>query len=96
MVDMECSAECTDITATGTNITSPKGPAVFVCANIMSENEVRDVVSAWQDSEWGIDGNHSSTSIALVRRHETVLPFYAFPIVSPKTRAYYMIHKKEI
>ena len=41
VVDIECSAQCVDITATGTQITSPKGPSVYVCANVESENQVR-------------------------------------------------------
>lgn len=41
VVDMECSAACTDITATGTDISSPKGPAEYICANIASESQVR-------------------------------------------------------
>ena len=41
VVDLECSQECEDITASGTNITSPRGPATYVCKNIASESEVR-------------------------------------------------------
>lgn len=37
VVDLECSAECYDITATGTNLTSPKGQAVYYCKNVASE-----------------------------------------------------------
>ncbi|GJE94846.1 glycoside hydrolase family 28 protein [Phanerochaete sordida] len=40
VVDMECSAQCTDITASGTNITPPSGSPAFVCANIASESEL--------------------------------------------------------
>lgn len=40
VVDIECSAECVDITATGTSITSPKGASVYVCANIESEDQL--------------------------------------------------------
>ncbi|KAH0835561.1 hypothetical protein J3R83DRAFT_9265 [Lanmaoa asiatica] len=37
VVELECSAECYDITATGTNLTSPDGPAVYYCQNIANE-----------------------------------------------------------
>lgn len=40
VVDMECSAECTNITATGTHIVPPSGSAEFVCANIATVNEL--------------------------------------------------------
>ncbi|KAH9919866.1 glycoside hydrolase family 28 protein [Fomitopsis serialis] len=40
VVDLECSQECEDITASGIDITSPKGPATYVCQNIASENEL--------------------------------------------------------
>ncbi|KAI0077403.1 pectin lyase-like protein [Panus rudis PR-1116 ss-1] len=40
VVDMECSAQCNDITATGTHITSPNGTATYVCKNIMSANQL--------------------------------------------------------
>lgn len=52
VVDIECSAECTDITAAGTNITPPNGSPEFVCANIASVNEVRpraDIMSSLTD-----------------------------------------------
>lgn len=41
VVDLECSAECQDITATGTNLTAPNGTATYVCKNIASTAEVR-------------------------------------------------------
>ncbi|KAF8836104.1 glycoside hydrolase family 28 protein [Paxillus ammoniavirescens] len=37
VAELECSSECYDITATGTNLTSPKGPAVYYCQNIANE-----------------------------------------------------------
>lgn len=40
VVDLDCSQECEDITASGINITSPKGPATYVCKNVASEDEV--------------------------------------------------------
>ena len=41
VVDIECSAECTDITATGTDLRPPSGTAEYVCANVESTDEVR-------------------------------------------------------
>ncbi|KIP03359.1 glycoside hydrolase family 28 protein [Phlebiopsis gigantea 11061_1 CR5-6] len=41
VVDIECSAECADITATGTDIQPPSGSAEYVCANVASTDEVR-------------------------------------------------------
>jgi len=40
VVDLECSAECEDITATGTQLTAPNGTATYVCANIATLNEL--------------------------------------------------------
>lgn len=40
VVDLECSDECEDITATGIDITPPSGNATFICKNIASVNEV--------------------------------------------------------
>ncbi|KIJ62472.1 glycoside hydrolase family 28 protein [Hydnomerulius pinastri MD-312] len=40
VVDLECSSECYDITATGTNLTSPSGTAVYYCENIATESEL--------------------------------------------------------
>ena len=40
VVDLECSAECMDITATGTHITPPSGMPQFVCTNITTTSEV--------------------------------------------------------
>jgi hypothetical protein len=40
VVDLECSANCTDITAVGTHITPPSGSAAYVCKNISSTNQV--------------------------------------------------------
>ncbi|KAI0732704.1 pectin lyase-like protein [Fomitopsis betulina] len=40
VVDLDCSQECEDITASGINITSPKGPATYVCKNVASEDEL--------------------------------------------------------
>ncbi|KAI0918829.1 hypothetical protein AcW1_009462 [Taiwanofungus camphoratus] len=40
VVDLECSAECQDITATGTNLTAPNGTATYVCKNIASTAEL--------------------------------------------------------
>jgi len=40
VVDIECSTECTDITATGTDITPPSGSPEFVCGNVASVNEL--------------------------------------------------------
>ncbi|KAG9312452.1 pectin lyase fold/virulence factor [Chiua virens] len=37
VVQLECSAECYGITAAGTNLTSPDGPAVYYCENIANE-----------------------------------------------------------
>ncbi|KAF8549316.1 glycoside hydrolase family 28 protein [Imleria badia] len=37
VVELECSAECYGITATGTNLTSPDGPAVYYCQNVANE-----------------------------------------------------------
>ncbi|KIL00164.1 glycoside hydrolase family 28 protein [Paxillus rubicundulus Ve08.2h10] len=37
VAELECTSECHDITATGTNLTSPKGPARYYCQNIASE-----------------------------------------------------------
>ncbi|EMD35621.1 glycoside hydrolase family 28 protein [Gelatoporia subvermispora B] len=42
VVDMECSTECQDITATGTHISPPNGTAEYVCKNIASTAEVRE------------------------------------------------------
>ncbi|KAH7925795.1 glycoside hydrolase family 28 protein [Leucogyrophana mollusca] len=38
VVDLECSTECQDITATNIHLTSPDGNATYVCANIASES----------------------------------------------------------
>ena len=43
VVDLECSAECEDITAVGTHLAAPNGTAEYVCANIESVSEVRSV-----------------------------------------------------
>ncbi|KAI0792449.1 pectin lyase-like protein [Abortiporus biennis] len=40
VVDLECSANCKDITATGTNLVAPNGTAEFVCKNIASTAEL--------------------------------------------------------
>ena len=40
VVDLECSAECEDITATGTHLAAPNGTATYICENIASVNEV--------------------------------------------------------
>ncbi|CAL1699407.1 unnamed protein product [Somion occarium] len=40
VVDIECSAQCTNITATGTNLSSPDGNATFVCKNIQSVDQL--------------------------------------------------------
>jgi len=40
VVDMVCSAECMDITAKGTDITSPVGPATYVCQNVQSLDQL--------------------------------------------------------
>ncbi|GBE83849.1 Probable exopolygalacturonase [Sparassis crispa] len=40
VADLECSAECQDITAEGTNLTSPRGNATYICKNIASETEL--------------------------------------------------------
>ena len=37
VVDLECSAECEDITASDIQLTSPTGPSVYWCANIADE-----------------------------------------------------------
>lgn len=37
VVDLECSAECYGITATGTSLTSPNGTAVYYCQNVANE-----------------------------------------------------------
>lgn len=41
VVDLECSAECEDITAVGIHLAAPNGTAEYVCANIASVSEVR-------------------------------------------------------
>ncbi|CCL99569.1 uncharacterized protein FIBRA_01587 [Fibroporia radiculosa] len=40
VVDLVCSEECQDITATGTNLTAPDGQATYICENIASVNEL--------------------------------------------------------
>ncbi|EIN05315.1 hypothetical protein PUNSTDRAFT_146014 [Punctularia strigosozonata HHB-11173 SS5] len=40
VVDLECSANCTDITAVGTNITPPSGSPEYVCKNIVSASDL--------------------------------------------------------
>ncbi|EGN97569.1 glycoside hydrolase family 28 protein [Serpula lacrymans var. lacrymans S7.3] len=40
VVDIECSSECQDITATGINLTSPNGTATYVCQNVASESQL--------------------------------------------------------
>ncbi|KAH9833270.1 pectin lyase-like protein [Rhodofomes roseus] len=40
VVDLECSQECEDITASGIDVTSPDGPATYVCKNIASTDEL--------------------------------------------------------
>ncbi|EIW74312.1 hypothetical protein CONPUDRAFT_133182 [Coniophora puteana RWD-64-598 SS2] len=37
---LECSTECEDITATGTNLTSPSGNATYLCQNIATESQL--------------------------------------------------------
>ncbi|KAG6372109.1 glycoside hydrolase family 28 protein [Boletus reticuloceps] len=37
VVELECSPECYDITATGINLTSPDGPGVYYCENVANE-----------------------------------------------------------
>lgn len=37
VVQLECSAECYDITATGINLTSPDGQPAYYCQNIANE-----------------------------------------------------------
>ncbi|KAI9566591.1 pectin lyase fold/virulence factor [Boletus coccyginus] len=37
VVDLECSTECYGITATGTDLTSPNGTAVYYCQNVANE-----------------------------------------------------------
>ncbi|KAF9221196.1 glycoside hydrolase family 28 protein [Gyrodon lividus] len=37
VAELECSQECYGITATGTNLTSPKGPAAYYCQGIANE-----------------------------------------------------------
>ena len=34
VVDLVCSSECSNVTATGTDLTAPNGTAAFVCQNI--------------------------------------------------------------
>ncbi|THH32774.1 hypothetical protein EUX98_g1418 [Antrodiella citrinella] len=36
VADLECSSNCTDITATGTDLSSPKGNATYICKEITS------------------------------------------------------------
>ncbi|KAK7686032.1 hypothetical protein QCA50_010843 [Cerrena zonata] len=40
VVDLECSAQCQNITATGTNIHPPDGNATFVCKNIQGVDQL--------------------------------------------------------
>ncbi|TCD71895.1 hypothetical protein EIP91_000027 [Steccherinum ochraceum] len=40
VVDMQCSTNCTDITATGTSLSSPNGTATYVCKNIVSSSQL--------------------------------------------------------
>ncbi|KAH9940304.1 pectin lyase-like protein [Amylocystis lapponica] len=40
VVDLECSAECQDITAVGTALSPPNGTATYVCANIASVSQL--------------------------------------------------------
>ncbi|KAI0346446.1 pectin lyase-like protein [Trametopsis cervina] len=40
VASLKCSQGCDDITATGTHLTSPKGPATYVCQNITSVQEL--------------------------------------------------------
>ncbi|KDQ58920.1 glycoside hydrolase family 28 protein [Jaapia argillacea MUCL 33604] len=40
VVDLECSAPCTDITAVGTSLMSPNGTATYVCKNITTVSEL--------------------------------------------------------
>ncbi|KAJ3552519.1 hypothetical protein NM688_g4112 [Phlebia brevispora] len=34
IVDIECSSQCSNVTAYGTDITSPNGPATFICQDV--------------------------------------------------------------
>ncbi|KAH8103049.1 pectin lyase fold/virulence factor [Cristinia sonorae] len=40
VVDIQCSAQCKDITATGTNLSPPNGTSTYVCKNIVSTNQL--------------------------------------------------------
>ncbi|PSR76762.1 hypothetical protein PHLCEN_2v8214 [Hermanssonia centrifuga] len=40
VADLECSSECTDITANGTDIRPPDGAATFTCQNIESTDQL--------------------------------------------------------
>jgi len=40
VVDMQCSANCTDITATGTNLRPPNGTATYICKEIVSTDKL--------------------------------------------------------
>lgn len=51
VVDLECSAECEDITAVGTHLAAPNGTAEYVCANIASVSEVSSVLRAMAPGE---------------------------------------------
>ncbi|KZT03751.1 glycoside hydrolase family 28 protein [Laetiporus sulphureus 93-53] len=40
VVDLDCSDECEDITATGTHLSAPNGTATYICVNIASVSEL--------------------------------------------------------
>lgn len=40
VVDLECSTQCEDITATGTHLSAPDGNTTYICVNIASESEL--------------------------------------------------------
>lgn len=40
VVDLECSTNCTDITASGTDLTTPDGTPTYICKNITSLSSV--------------------------------------------------------
>ncbi|KZT03747.1 glycoside hydrolase family 28 protein [Laetiporus sulphureus 93-53] len=40
VVDIDCSQECKDIIATGTNLTSPNGTATYICINVATVDEL--------------------------------------------------------
>ena len=59
VVDLVCSSECANVTATGTDLTAPNGTAAFVCQNI----DTSQVIAVFSFPEDDINIKVSLTSI---------------------------------